>query len=182
MPPLDPTTRRALRARAHHLDAVVTIGHHGLTAPVLHEIDIALRAHELIKVRVFGDDRAAREAMLETICHAVEAAPVQHVGKLLVLWRAAPEKPAAAPPRPRDAPRRESARRAREPAPGEPRGKRRPAARPGQKTMAKSTPQARRPRTPTARTTARPPPAPGAARQPAAKPPGERARRRRGDS
>ena len=131
MPPLDPTTRRALRARAHHLDAVVTIGHHGLTAPVLHEIDIALRAHELIKVRVFGDDRAARAAMLETICHAVEAAPVQHVGKLLVLWRPNPEaaKPA---PRPAGKPRKlkakppEAARDGRKQPARPPRGRARP--------------------------------------------------------
>ena len=182
METLAPAKRRALRAKAHHLHPVVSIGHHGLTPAVLHELDVNLLAHELIKVRVFSDLRDERDAMLQRICDALDAAPVQHIGKLLVLWRAAPEQPAAAPPRPRDAPRRESARRAREPAPGEPRGKRRPAARPGQKTMAKSTPQARRPRTPTARTTARPPPAPGAARQPAAKPPGDRARRRRGDS
>ena len=97
MPPLDSTARRALRARAHHLDPVVSIGQHGLTPTVVHEIDIALRAHELIKIRVFSDDRAARAALLETVCAAVDAAPVQHLGKLLVIWRPNPEaaKPAA---------------------------------------------------------------------------------------
>ncbi|HSV18116.1 MAG TPA: YhbY family RNA-binding protein [Casimicrobiaceae bacterium] len=135
MPPLDPATRRALRARAHHLDAVVSIGHHGLTAPVLHEIDIALKAHELIKVRVFGDDRAAREAMLETICHAVEAAPVQHVGKLLVLWRPNPEaaKPASKPARkPRKGPGKpsEATRVGRKQPARPPRGRARPRSEP----------------------------------------------------
>lgn len=177
METLAPAQRRALRAKAHHLHPVVSIGQHGLTPAVLHELDINLLAHELIKVRVFSDQRDEREAMLQRICAALDATPVQHIGKLLVLWREGPEKPPATVPRPRKAPPA-GVRRAREPAPGEPRGKRRPAARPTNKTMAKSTPQARRPRTPTARTTARPPAA-GAARPPGGKPPVGRARRRR---
>jgi len=187
METLAPARRRALRAKAHHLHPVVSIGQHGLTPAVLHELDVNLLAHELIKVRVFSDQRDERDAMLQRICAALDATPVQHIGKLLVLWRQGPEKPPATAPRPKAAPRSASARRAREPAPGEPRGKRRPAARPTNKTMAKATPQARRPRTPTARTTARPPasgavrpPAGGASRPSSAKPPGERARRRRG--
>jgi putative YhbY family RNA-binding protein len=169
---------RALRAQAHHLHPVVIIGHHGLTPAVLHELDVNLLAHELIKVRVFSDARDERDALLHRICEALDATPVQHIGKLLILWRQGPEKPATPPP-PKESPRT-GARRVREPAPGEPRVKRRPAARPAHKTMAKSTPQARRPRTPTARTTARPA-AGGNARPPAAKPPGVRARRRRGN-
>jgi putative YhbY family RNA-binding protein len=95
---LDPAARRALRARAHHLDPVVSIGQHGLTPAVLHEIDVALQAHELIKVRVFGDDRDAREALMQEVCAALDAAPVQHLGKVLVIWRENPEK-AKRPPR-----------------------------------------------------------------------------------
>ena len=90
MAPLTSAQRRALRARAHALHPVVAVGHHGLTPAVLKEIDVALRAHELVKVRVFGDDRAARDALLEAICAAVGCAPVQHIGKLLVVWRPAP--------------------------------------------------------------------------------------------
>jgi RNA-binding protein len=92
MPTLDPAERRALRARAHHLDPVVSIGQHGLTPAVLREIDVALKAHELVKVRVFGDDRDAREALLSEICAALDAAPVQHLGKLLVIYRRNPEE------------------------------------------------------------------------------------------
>ena len=51
------------------------------------EIDAALNAHGLIKVRVFSDDRAAREALLAELADALGAAPIQHIGKLLVLWR-----------------------------------------------------------------------------------------------
>ncbi|MGH8713869.1 MAG: YhbY family RNA-binding protein, partial [Casimicrobiaceae bacterium] len=165
METLAPAQRRALRAKAHHLHPVVSIGHHGLTPAVLHELDVNLLAHELVKVRVFSGARDERDALLRRICGSLGALPVQHIGKLLVVWRPAPEKPAKRAPRPTPAPRATASRRAREPAPGEPRGKRRPAARPTHQTMAKSTPQARRPRTPTARTPARPPP--GGAKVPA---------------
>ena len=99
MDPLTPVRRRELRASAHHLQPVVIVGHHGLTPAVLHEIDLALLKHELIKVRVGSDDRAARAALLAEICAAADCAPVQMVGKILVLWRPNPDavKPPAAP-------------------------------------------------------------------------------------
>jgi len=90
---LDPAQRKARRSEAHHLHPVVAIGADGLTEAVLRECDAALAAHALIKVRVFSDDRAGREALLATLAERLEAAPVQHIGKLLVLWRPIPEKP-----------------------------------------------------------------------------------------
>ena len=87
--------RRALRADAHHLDPVVMIGGDGLTPAVLKEADSALKAHGLIKVRVLGDDRTAREAIYAQLCDQLNAAPIQHIGKLLVLWRPVPEKVSA---------------------------------------------------------------------------------------
>jgi putative YhbY family RNA-binding protein len=84
---ITPQQRRALRAQAHHLHPVVIVGQAGLSAQVTHEIDVALRAHGLVKVRVFSNDRAEREAMLAQIARELEAAPVQHLGKLLILWR-----------------------------------------------------------------------------------------------
>ena len=89
---LTPAERKDQRALAHHIDPVVAIGGDGLTAAVSAEIDRALDAHGLIKVRVFGDDRAAREAMFVRLCDELRAAPVQHIGKLLVLWRPKPPK------------------------------------------------------------------------------------------
>jgi len=102
MNPLTPADRRALRAKAHHLQPVVTIGQHGLTPAVLHEVDLALLKHELVKVRVFSDEREQREAMLTQVCADMDCAAVQHVGKVLVLWRPNPElkKPAPRPARP----------------------------------------------------------------------------------
>ena len=89
---LTPAERREYRAAAHHLDPVVLVGGDGLTAGVRKEIDAALNAHGLIKIRVFGDDRAARELMYQELAAELNAAPVQHIGKLLVLWRPQPEK------------------------------------------------------------------------------------------
>lgn len=84
---LTPAERSALRAEAHGLNPVVMIGEAGLTESVVKEISASLDAHGLIKVRVFGDDREARVAMYEQICADLDAAPVQHIGKLLVLYR-----------------------------------------------------------------------------------------------
>lgn len=82
--------RRALRARAHALNPVVSISQNGLSEAVLKEIDVSLASHELIKVRVYGDDRDAREAWLTEICEKLDAAAVQHIGKLLVIYRPSP--------------------------------------------------------------------------------------------
>ncbi len=92
MPELLPLERKALKARAHHLAPVVMIGDAGLTPAVLREIDLALRSHELIKVRVLGDDREARAAIYGAMCADLNAAPVQSIGKLLVLYRPKPEE------------------------------------------------------------------------------------------
>lgn len=89
---LTPAERSALRAQAHALDPVVIIGDAGLTPAVTKEIDASLDAHGLIKVRVFGDDRQERIAIYETICEKLDAAPVQHIGKLLVIYRPKKEK------------------------------------------------------------------------------------------
>ena len=100
MKELTPAERRALRARAHPLHPVIMVGEAGLTPAVISEIDRALKSLELIKIRVLGDDRNARAAMIEQICAALDASPVQHIGKILVIFRPRPE-PAAPQPAPR---------------------------------------------------------------------------------
>lgn len=89
---LTPTERKVHRALAHHLDPVVMIGNDGLTPSVLKEIDLALNSHGLIKVRVLGDDRNQRESMFHELADQLGAAPIQHIGKLLIFWRPQPEK------------------------------------------------------------------------------------------
>jgi RNA-binding protein len=84
--------RKAHRAEAHHLDPVVMIGNEGLSPAVKKEINAALNAHGLIKIRVLGDDRAQREATYQALADELGAAPIQHIGKLLVLWRPKPPK------------------------------------------------------------------------------------------
>ena len=94
MPQIVLTTqqRKVHRAEAHNLSPVVMIGADGLSEAVLREADAALNAHGLIKIRVLGDDREAREQMYQQIADQLNAAPIQHIGKLFVLWRPIPEK------------------------------------------------------------------------------------------
>jgi len=89
--PLSPVQRRALRAAAHHLNPVVSISQKGLTPSVLAEIDRCLKAHELIKLRLYGIEREVREPLFLEICTALNCAEVQHIGNLLVLWRENPK-------------------------------------------------------------------------------------------
>lgn len=96
---LSPAERRALKARAHFLDPVVRIGAAGCTPAVRAEIERHLAVHELIKVRVADEDREGREALFAQLSEALSATPVQHIGKLLVLYRPLPDVPEpAAPP------------------------------------------------------------------------------------
>jgi RNA-binding protein len=92
MPAILTSARRSeLRGEAHTLKPVVMIGDKGLTEEVLAEVDRALKAHELIKVKAAGDDREARGGWLARICAALEAQPVQQIGKVFVIYRANPE-------------------------------------------------------------------------------------------
>lgn len=84
--------RRALKARAHHLQPVVMIGDAGLTPAVLKEIDAHLKSHELIKIRAPDADRQRREQLIDEICRTLEARAVQHIGKMLVVFRPRPEE------------------------------------------------------------------------------------------
>ena len=112
MPQLTSTQVRELRARAHGLNPVVSIAENGLSDSVLKEIDTCLTAHELIKIRVYGDSWDNRLSYLATICQDLDAAAVQHIGKLLVVYRENPEKTAAASKKsaPQQAPARRTKR------------------------------------------------------------------------
>ncbi len=122
--PITLARRSELRAEAHALKPVVIIGDKGLTESVLAEVERALKAHELIKVKAATDERERRAAWMEEICAKLEAHPVQSIGKVLVVWRENPEKkpapPAAAPakkaakPRPKAVPGTPLKDRARE--------------------------------------------------------------------
>ena len=68
------------------------VGNDGLTPAILKEANMALDAHGLIKIRVLGDDRLKREEMFAALADQLNAAPIQHIGKLFVLWRPIAEK------------------------------------------------------------------------------------------
>ncbi len=82
--------RAALKARAHAMEPVVHVGHGGVTDAVIAEIDRNLTAHELIKVRAGAAERDERHAILDAIVARTDAAVVQTVGKVMVLWRPRP--------------------------------------------------------------------------------------------
>ena len=108
---MPPKRRRELRARAHALKPVVWVAPSGMSEGAMREVDRALTAHELIKIHAAGDDRQAREALLETLCRALSAEPVQIIGKTLIVFRARPpQEPKAA-----TAPSTARARRGRPP-------------------------------------------------------------------
>jgi RNA-binding protein len=104
--------RRALCARAHGLHPVVMIGGDaGLSTAVLNEINKNLASHELIKIRVFSDEHAVRAQWLGEICSTLHAAPVQHIGKILVVYRPPPEDDVKAHHHKAAAPKRKPPRR-----------------------------------------------------------------------
>ena len=89
---LTPKERQALKAQAHKLEPVVTIGGKGLTDAVVKEIDFALKSHELLKIRAGAMDRHQRAAAFDEICARTGAEPVQHVGKVFVVFRKRPDE------------------------------------------------------------------------------------------
>lgn len=84
---MTPKERQALKAQAHKLEPVVSIGGKGLTDAVVAEIDFALKSHELLKVRAAAMDRHERAAAFAAICERTRAQPIQHVGKVFVIYR-----------------------------------------------------------------------------------------------
>lgn len=91
MTKLTTAQRQHLKSLAHTLSPVVMIGDKGLTEAVLKEIGHALKAHELIKIKAGSDDKSLRTQWLDTICGTLDATPVQQIGKILVVYRAAEE-------------------------------------------------------------------------------------------
>ncbi len=84
--------RQYLKGLAHSLEPVVIIGNNGLSDAVIKEINVNLKAHELIKVRVLGDDRKNRITIIDEICEKTSSNLVQHIGKLLVLYKPSDKK------------------------------------------------------------------------------------------
>ena len=78
---------RFLRGQAHDLKALLQIGNKGLTPAFIAELDAVLEQHELVKVKVAGEDRQARDAMIGELAEQADAALVQRIGHTAVLYR-----------------------------------------------------------------------------------------------
>ena len=88
---LTPRQRARLKARAHALEPVVQVGAAGASDALLVELERALAAHGLIKVKLAGADRAARDELTTILCTRTGAAAVQQVGRVVTLWRPRPD-------------------------------------------------------------------------------------------
>jgi len=84
---LTPKQIKYLKALAHHRKPVVAVGNAGVTAAVLKEIGVALKAHELIKIKLPAGEKSDRAAMIDDICAGTHAKPVQHIGRIAVVYR-----------------------------------------------------------------------------------------------
>jgi RNA-binding protein len=85
--PLTAAQNRFLRGQAHGLKAMLQIGGKGLTDAAVAEVDAALEHHELIKVKVAGEDREARDALIADLAKRTDAALVQRIGHVAILYR-----------------------------------------------------------------------------------------------
>jgi len=81
--------KKDLRARAHHLRPIVSIGGAGVTDAVVSAADLALEDHELIKVKLSAGDKQTRKAQAEELCARSNASLIQIIGRVLVMFRAA---------------------------------------------------------------------------------------------
>lgn len=90
---LSNTQLKHLRSLAHHIKPIILVGQHGVTENVINELNIALDHHELVKIKIAGDDRDARQEMIQMLCDGSGADKVQTIGKTLTLFRRNPKKP-----------------------------------------------------------------------------------------
>jgi RNA-binding protein len=92
-PILSRDQRLRLKSDSHHLEPVVRLGAHGLTEAVFKEIDRALTAHQLVKVRLHASPRPQREELFAEVAGRLGAARIQLIGRLMVLFRPLPDVP-----------------------------------------------------------------------------------------
>lgn len=84
--------KQFLKSKAHDLKPVILLGANGLTEGVMAEIDSALNFHELIKIKVPGEDREQKVLIMDAIIRESKAEKVQVIGKVLVLYRQSEDK------------------------------------------------------------------------------------------
>ncbi len=85
------TLKKALRAQAHHLNPVILMGNKGLTPNLVAATDEALTIHELIKIKLMGEQKTDRQTIAQELCGATQADIVQIVGRIATIYRKNPE-------------------------------------------------------------------------------------------
>ncbi len=89
--PLNEKQKRHLRGLLHQRKPVIIIGGAGLTENVMLELESTLAHHELIKVKINADDKAARRAIIEKICAQTKSELIQTIGHTASFYRPADE-------------------------------------------------------------------------------------------
>ncbi|MDP1603627.1 MAG: ribosome assembly RNA-binding protein YhbY [Legionella sp.] len=84
---MNTTFRQSLKAKAHHLKPVVLLGAKGLTPSVIEETNIALKTHELIKVKINGAEKEDRQLIAADMCAQLQAELVQLIGSTAIIYR-----------------------------------------------------------------------------------------------
>ncbi|WP_131782585.1 ribosome assembly RNA-binding protein YhbY [Legionella gresilensis] len=84
---MDSTFRQTLKAKAHHLRPVVLLGAKGLTTAIVEETNVALNAHELIKVKINGAEKEDRQKMANDLCQQLNAELIQLIGNTVIIYR-----------------------------------------------------------------------------------------------
>jgi RNA-binding protein len=80
-------SKQALKAKAHHLKPVILLGAKGLTEAVILETEVALEAHELIKIKMKGIEKLERQEIADTLCQRLQAELVQLIGAIAIIYR-----------------------------------------------------------------------------------------------
>jgi RNA-binding protein len=96
---LSSSQKRYLRGLAHSLKPVIMVGNKGVSDALIAEFSIALDDHELIKVKLAGDDREERAAQIGRLAEAGHAELVQSIGKVACFYRRNADKPKLALPK-----------------------------------------------------------------------------------
>jgi RNA-binding protein len=86
-PNLTAAQTRFLRGQAHELKAILQVGGKGISDALVAEIDNALEHHELIKIKIAAEDRDARDGMIADLARRTDAALVQRIGHVAILYR-----------------------------------------------------------------------------------------------
>ncbi len=89
---MDSALKQTLKAKAHHLKPVILLGAKGLTQAVIDETNLALLAHELIKVKINGAEKADRQLIAKELCHQLNAHLLQLIGNTAIIFRENPDK------------------------------------------------------------------------------------------